>query len=51
MNQDECPICGSQGVLLGCLGTRAWYRCECCGMEFHGEMPEELGYDDEEQED
>jgi len=29
-----CPICDGNGVYLGALGKREYFRCESCGMEF-----------------
>lgn len=31
-----CHICGGEGVLLGSLGMRAYFRCRNCGMDFSG---------------
>lgn len=28
-----CPICEGEGVLLGPLGPRTWFRCRQCGMD------------------
>ena len=30
-----CPACGGEGALLGALGFLTWFRCVCCGMDFH----------------
>ena len=32
----ECPACEyGQGMLMGKLGSRAWFRCRDCGIEFN----------------
>ena len=31
-----CPLCNGLLVFLGILGSRAWLRCEDCGMELSG---------------
>lgn len=36
-----CPLCGGQGVLLGRLGSRAWWRCHGCGIGFSTTAPAE----------
>lgn len=32
--QVACPVCGGPGVELGTLGTREYFRCRNCGMDF-----------------
>lgn len=32
---DGCPVCGGDTVVLGSLGFLVWRRCRCCGMESH----------------
>jgi len=32
--EDDCPVCGGEGMPLGGLGNRQYYRCRDCGMEF-----------------
>lgn len=29
-----CPLDGSAGDALGYLGSKAWYRCTACGVDF-----------------
>jgi hypothetical protein len=31
---ESCPICCGDGVLLGRLGNVTHYRCRNCGMQF-----------------
>jgi hypothetical protein len=32
--EDDCPVCGGEGMPLGALGSKKFYRCRDCGMEF-----------------
>ena len=36
MMDDEpvCPACGGEGTHLGTLGSRSWFRCRQCGLDF-----------------
>lgn len=40
----ECPMCEApangeaEPELMGALGRKLWYRCRCCGMDFHRPM-------------
>jgi len=36
-NQEYCPVCDGESVLMGSLGRLNWYRCVNCGMEFNQE--------------
>lgn len=31
---EPCPMCRGSGLFMGTLGTKDWYRCRNCGMEF-----------------
>jgi len=33
-----CPVCGGEGVFMGNLGRKSWFRCRDCGIEFNKEM-------------
>jgi uncharacterized Zn finger protein len=39
MNEIEtafCPMCNNESQnVLGVLGRKLYYRCECCGMDFY----------------
>lgn len=32
-----CPICFGDGGFIGILGSRTWFRCQSCGLEFSRE--------------
>lgn len=34
MKAPHCPICAGEGVLLGALGLRRYFRCRQCGIDF-----------------
>lgn len=34
LHAPTCPMCTGQGVLLGSLGLRTWFRCRQCGWDF-----------------
>jgi rubredoxin len=34
-----CPMCGSQGGLLGVLGQLVHMRCSACGIDYDFDMP------------
>jgi tRNA(Ile2) C34 agmatinyltransferase TiaS len=34
LGESLCPMCSGDGVYLGSLGTREFFRCQSCGIEF-----------------
>lgn len=45
----DCPFCGGEGIPMGTLGTRTFYRCRNCGGDYsvqgmHTESVEGSGY-------
>jgi len=37
-----CEMCGAfNSLFLGILGTRAWFRCQDCGIEYGALIPAE----------
>jgi hypothetical protein len=45
MNEQYCPQCGGEGVLLGGLGNRIHFRCRNCGSGFFVKSDEDDGID------
>jgi len=31
----KCPVCSGPGMFLGPMGTKAYFRCRDCGMDFY----------------
>ena len=42
-DKDTCSMCGGHLEKLGELGSKAWYRCRNCGMEFSKDIKKDGG--------
>lgn len=36
----QCPMCGGEGMSMGRMGRKTWYRCRQCGWQFSEEGDE-----------
>jgi hypothetical protein len=43
LENPSCPTCGGIGMHLGQLGTRIYFRCRDCGMDFSHKEPSDEG--------